>query len=452
MSGNCKPNSSLPADPEPRQVSPAPSRGAGPYAAWQNADYRRYACSWFALTFGKQIETVAVGIHLYERTRDPMALGWLGLVQALPVLLLAIPGGQIADRFDRRRVMILMLALGMFVSLGLAVLARLDAPIHWFYLLLAFGATTQALGSPSRSALLPEIVSPSIFSNAVTWNSSVFQVASMTGPAVGGLIVAAQTNASAAFATVAVCRLLSLVAIVVLRHRSPVRVGESISLESLMAGIRFVWNTRLILATITLDLFAVLLGGATYLLPIYAKDILHVDAAGLGFLRSAEAIGAVSMAMLLAHLPPMRHAGRTMLWAVAGFGVATIVFGLSQWFWLSMAMMFLIGAMDNISVVVRHTLVQMLTPDHMRGRVSAINSIFIVASNDLGGLESGFTARLLGPVVSVVAGGLGAIVVVLGTSRIWPQILSIGSLQDIRPAKPIEIPEKMDEELATHRG
>lgn len=158
------------------------------------------------------------------------------------------------------------------------------------------------------------------------------------------------------------------------------------------------------------------------------------------------------MAMLLAHLPPMRHAGRTMLWAVAGFGVATIVFGLSQWFWLSMAMMFLIGAMDNISVVVRHTLVQMLTPDHMRGRVSAINSIFIVASNDLGGLESGFTARLLGPVVSVVAGGLGAIVVVLGTSRIWPQILSIGSLQDIRPAKPIEIPEKVDEELATHRG
>ena len=190
--------------------------------------------------------------------------------------------------------------------------------------------------------------------------------------------------------------------------------AESISWQSLAAGVRFVWRTKLILATITLDLFAVLLGGATYLLPVFCEDILGVGARGVGFLRSAEAVGAVAMAILLTHLPPMRRAGRTMLWAVAGFGGATVVFGLSRLFWLSLAMMFLIGALDNVSVVVRHTLVQMLTPDAMRGRVSAVNGVFIVSSNDLGGLESGVTAWLFGPVISVVGGGIGTILVVLG--------------------------------------
>lgn len=448
MSGKFEPDSSA-AKP---LASPPPSSETGPYAAWKNPDYRLFACGWFILTFGKQIETVAVGIHLYERTGDPLALGLLGLVQALPVLLLAIPGGQLADRFDRRRLMMLMLGLGTTVSLGLTWLALVDAPVQWFYVLLALGATSQALGSPSRSALLPELVSPRLFSNAVTWNSSVFQIASMTGPAIGGLIVGTQKSAATAFAVVTVCRLLSLASIAALRYRPIQRVKQAISWESLVAGIQFVWNTKLILATITLDLFAVLLGGATYLLPIYAKDILHVGATGLGLLRSAEAIGAVSMALLLAHLPPMRRAGRTMLWAVGGFGVATIIYGVSQWFWLSMVMMFLIGAMDNISVVVRHTLVQMLTPDHMRGRVSAINSIFIVASNDLGGLESGVTARLFGPVLSVVTGGIGAIVVVLGTAQVWPQILRIGSLEDIRPTETIKAQAKASEEFATRDG
>jgi MFS family permease len=220
------------------------------------------------------------------------------------------------------------------------------------------------------------------------------------------------------------------------------------SWRNLLAGIRFVWQTKLILATITLDLFAVLLGGATYLLPIYAEDILHVGARGLGFLRSAEAVGAISMAMLLAHLPPMRHAGRTMLLAVAGFGAATIVFGLSTWFWLSLVMMFLIGALDNISVVVRHTLVQMLAPDAMRGRVSAVNNVFIVSSNDLGGLESGVLARLFGPVAAVVIGGAGALVVVLTWARLWPEILTIGRLCDVRPARVPSAAEQAAQEPA----
>jgi hypothetical protein len=270
----------------------------------------------------------------------------------------------------------------------------------------------------------------------------------MTGPAVGGLVIGTQNNIASAFLLVAGCRLWSLAAILGVRLRPMERERAAMSWENLVAGIRFVWQTKLILATITLDLFAVLLAGATYLLPIYAEDILHVGARGLGFLRSAEAVGAIGMAVLLAHLPPMQRAGRTLLWSVAGFGVATILFGLSSWFWLSLAMMFLIGALDNVSVVVRHTLVQMLAPDVMRGRVSAVNNVFIVSSNDLGGMESGVLARLVGPVMAVVIGGVGAIVAVFGCSRLWPEILEIGSLADVRPAQAAEAQEEAEQELA----
>jgi len=200
-----------------------------------------------------------------------------------------------------------------------------------------------------------------------------------------------------------------------------------------LAGVRYVRRVDVILAAITLDLFAVLFGGATYLLPVFAKDILYVGATGFGWLRAAPGIGAFAMALILAHLPPMKKAGKTLLLSVAGFGVATIVFGLSKSFWLSMAMLFVTGALDNVSVVVRHTLVQMLTPDHMRGRVSGVNSIFIGASNELGGLESGVTAALVGPVLSVVLGGLGTLAVVFGAAKWWPSLREFGSLLDARP-------------------
>jgi MFS family permease len=331
------------------------------------------------------------------------------------------------------------LLLTTLCSAGLLALSlSFDRPVLGIYALLGIAAIGQALGSPSRAALLPQLIAPEVLPNAVTWSSSVFYIASVTGPAVGGGIMAFYENPARAFAVVVACRLLALGAVAVMRHRQAERSQQSISWQSVVAGIRFVWQTKLILATITLDLFAVLLGGATYLLPIYAKDILHVGPSGLGFLRSADAVGAMCMAVLLVHLPPMRRAGVAMLWAVAGYGLATIVFGLSQWFWLSLLMMFLVGALDNISVVVRHTLVQMLTPDEMRGRVSAVNGVFIVASNDLGGLESGLTAWLFNPVVSVVGGGVGAILVVLAVIRRWPQILKIGSLGSITPADAAE--------------
>jgi MFS family permease len=231
-------------------------------------------------------------------------------------------------------------------------------------------------------------------------------------------------------------RFFSVLALFFLKVPDHEKSTESISWESVVAGVRFVRKTKLILAAITLDLFAVLLGGCAYLLPVFVKDILHVDKSFAGYLRSSEAVGAVCMAVLLTHLPPMKRAGRTMLLAVAGFGVATIVFGVSHWCWLSLTAMFFLGALDNISIVVRHTLVQMLTPDVMRGRVSAVNNIFIVSSNEIGGVESAVTAWLFGSAVaSVIFGGIGTIVVVLCAVVAWPQLLALGSLQNIRPAE-----------------
>jgi len=409
-----------------------------PYALWKSANYRYYAGSWFLITFSRRIEFVAVSFYLVKLYGDPkqesLLLGILGLVQALPVMLLSIPGGQLADRFNRLRVMTLSFSLGILSAAGLVAVALFvgDAT-WWFYLLLAIGAVGWALGNPSRQAMLPSLISTELFPTGVAWNSSVFYIASVTGPIVGGAMVAMFDTMAPAFTLVLLCRIAAIAAISRIRYHSAIHTEQSISWKSVVAGIQFVWNTPLILATITLDLFAVLLGGVTYLLPVYAA-MLGVGAIGYGVLMSADMVGAICMAVLLAHRPPLRRAGVTLLWAVAGFGAATIVFGLSQWFWLSLLMMFLIGALDNISVVVRHTLVQMLTPDEMRGRVSAVNSIFIVASNDLGGMESGFTARLFGPVASVVAGGVGTILVVLAAMRIWPQILKIGSLDAIQPA------------------
>jgi len=441
------------------------SRSQSPYVIWRNREYRLFSLSWLALVIAGQIEAVAVGIHVYARTGDPLALGWIGLVKALPVILLAIAGGHLADRFNRKSIMVLTQVMGLASIAGLALLAYYDAPISGFYVFLLLGAISQALGSPARSALLPQLVPTSLFSTAMAWNSSLFQVGTMIGPALGGVLLGTHDYTPPAFALAVVLRLASVLSLMTLRVTAPVRQTESVSLRSVLAGIRFVWNSNIILATITLDLFAVMVGGATYLLPLYAKDILHVGGLGLGLLRSAEAVGAIAMAMTITHMPPIKHAGRAMLWAVAGFGGATILFGISQWFWLSMAAMFLVGACDNISVIVRHTLVQVMTPDSMRGRVSAVNNIFIVSSNDLGGFESGATARIFdslsagfgwtepglasrvaGAAGSVVVGGAGAILAVAGCARRWPEVLALGSLRDIKPLDEVAARELTAEE------
>lgn len=436
-----------------------------PYAVWRSREYKLFSAGWLALVMAGQIEAIAVGIHVYAVTRDPMALGWIGLARALPVILLSVAGGHLADKYNRRKVIMLTQTTGAIALSGLVALAYFDANVHWFYLFLLLGAVSQALGSPARSALLPQLVPLSLFSNAMAWNSSLFQVGTMLGPALGGLLLGSHDYTPPAFLLALLLRIGSLITIILLKVEDTAEKVQTASLQSVLAGIRFVRNNTIILATITLDLFAMLLGGAVYLLPLYAKDILHVGGFGLGLLRSAEAIGAITMAMIITHLPPIKRAGRAMLWAVAGFGAATIMFGLSQWFWLSMIAMALIGACDNVSVIVRHTLVQVLTPDTMRGRVSAVNNIFIVSSNDLGGFESGATARLFGAmasgfgwaepglgsrvagaVTSVVFGGIGAVGAVIGCARRWPEVLSLGSLGDIKPADEAIALEKAAEE------
>ncbi|HEY4761199.1 MAG TPA: MFS transporter, partial [Thermoguttaceae bacterium] len=326
-----------------------------PYAAWRSRDYRLYSVSWFLITFSKQVETVAVGINIYYRTGDPLALGWVGLVQALPVIFLAIAGGQIADRFNRRIVLLFTLAASTIAGSGLLATSYFHGSVGWMYVFLGLGATAMALGGPSRASILPQLVSAEIFANAITWSTTIFHISAMTGPAIGGLIMGMEDTAVAAFALVVMLRMFSFIAMFFLHNRPQSTSAETISLQSLLAGIRFVWRTKLILAVITLDLFAVLLGGFTYLLPVFVKDILQIDQSWVGFFRSSEAVGAVFMAMIIAHARPMKRAGVVLLWSVAGFGAATIVFGLSTLWWISLVVMFLIGALDNVSVVVRHT-------------------------------------------------------------------------------------------------
>lgn len=432
-----RPASAAPTEKDLQQQLPGGSASAGhdPYAALRIRGYQLYSMGWLASVIGQQVQSVAIGWQLFQRAGSvragALALGWVGGVQALPVILLALPAGQLADHFDRRRIVMFASLGAAAASIALAFASHSNSSVGLMYLFLGLGATAQAIGWPARAALLPQIVPPQVFSNAATWNSSTMQIASVAGPALGGFIV--YYTLTGAYVLDAACSLIFAAFLLLIRPRAVAPIPRRATLSSLLAGVRFVWRTRIVLATISLDLFAVLLGGAVFLIPAYAKEILHVGPVGFGWLRAAPAIGAFAMAIVLAHLPPMKRAGATMLWAVAGFGVATIIFGLSHSFALSLLMLAATGAFDNISVVVRTTLVQMLPPENMRGRVSAVNNIFIGSSNEIGGLESGVTGWLLGPVVSVVAGGIGTLIVVAMIAVLSPQIRKFGSLQDARP-------------------
>jgi MFS family permease len=400
------------------------------YGVLRNKDYRRYLLAGMAATIGGQMQGVAVGWELYERTRSATALGLVGLAQVLPVILLALPAGHAADRHNRKHQLIAAHVLFAFASLGLAVLSAYQGPIGLVYLFLVLTGVAQAVNMPARWALLPQLVPREQVSRAVTWNSSSWQVASVAGPALGGLVIALTRGATAAYVIDIGCSAAVIALVARIRPRPFARDFQPVSLQSLLAGIHFVLKTELILATITLDLFAVLFGGATALLPIYARDILHIGPTGLGWLRAAPSLGAFAMALVLAHRPPLRKAGPALLWAVGGFGVATIVFGVSRDPVVSFVMLLLTGALDNVSVVVRGTLVQVLTPDEMRGRVSAVNAIFIGSSNELGEFESGVAARLLGTVPAVVLGGVGTLLVVVGVALVWPSVRRLGSLHE----------------------
>jgi MFS family permease len=353
--------------------------------------------------------SVAVSWDLYLQTRSAIVLGNVGFVQVAPFLLFALFAGHFADTHDRRRMLtftqLLFLASSVALSLG-------STSVYLIYGCLFLTATARTFQGPARSALIPNSVPPDVLRNAITWSTSANEIATVTGPAAAGLMLAAFGSKSVYIAQ-GLCSVGSFVCFYLLRPAPRPRSElASPGLRSVLDGVRFVRKNELVLAAMSLDMFAVLFGGAITLLPIYAAEILHTDARGLGWLRAAPSLGAVTMALLQTHTLRVHKAGAVLLWSVAAFGVATILFGMSQSFWLSFALLILVGAFDNISVILRHSLIQMETPDQVRGRVLAVNNIFISCSNQLGAVESGWAAALLGTVPSVVAGGFATVLVV----------------------------------------
>ena len=398
------------------------------YAVFRLPAYRRYFAGNMILILGWQMQKVAIGWEIYERTHSAMYLGFAGLVQFAPQILFMLIAGHITDSFNRKRVFMAALAFNATAALGLAINSTRGGSIFFLYACLFLYGTSRSFIMPSRAAFLPGIIPLEIFSTAVSWNSSGFEISSMAGPAIGGLLIGAFQSPTLVYSINAIGQLTFIMLLAGIVYKNGRSERQPLTLHSLSAGFRFVWKAKVILSAMTLDMFGVLLGGATAMMPIYAKDILHVGPRGLGWLMSAPSLGAFSMALLQAHRGPLQKAGRTLLFAVAGFGIVTIVFGISKNFWLSMLMLYILGSCDNISVVVRSTLVQILTPDAMRGRVSALNSLFIGTSNELGAFESGLVANFFGPVVSVVSGGVGTLLIVLGMAGLSPELRRYGRL------------------------
>lgn len=406
-----------------------------PYAALRHRHFLFYALGSTLANLGSAMQSVAVGWDLYEQTGSAMVLGGVGLVQFLPIILLAVPAGHTADRFDRRRILLVAEGVMACCSVALAVLSACGAPLLAIYACLGFSAVSRAFATPAAAGFWTALVPTEHYSNAITWRSSGFQIASVIGPALGGLLIGWQHQALPAYLADAGLTLTFWLFLYRTPSRGAPRSPVPTSFAEMLAGFRFVWRTKVILSAVTLDMLAVLFGGAVALLPIFAKDILHVGPTGFGLLRSAPGIGALIMAFVITHRRPPEHAGRAMLWSVAGFGLATIVFGFSRSFWLSMIALAFTGALDTISVVVRHSLVQLRTPDAMRGRVSSVNSVFISCSNELGAFESGAIAALWGPIISAVAGGMATLAVVAVVALLWPDLRRLGRLHDPETAK-----------------
>jgi MFS family permease len=419
------PSSSQPASP------PAPH---DPYVSFRVPNFRWFLVSVFTMTIATQIQGIVVGWQIYAITHDPLSLGLIGLAEALPFLSVSLPAGHTADRLNRRTITLLSLATLLTCSVSFLVFSVnprvLALPGVWpFFAVIFVSGIARAFLNPARAALLAEIIPRASYANAAAWRSSAWQTAAVAGPAVGGLLYGF-SSATVAYAADSGFMLVAVACFAAIRYRpaagSPRR--ESLG-ESLRTGIRFVFHTPVILGALTLDLFSVLLGGAEALLPVFASDILHVGPEGLGILRAAPAVGAVLMSVYLAHRRPMERAGRAMLVAVATFALAIVGFGLSRSVVLSFALLAVSGMADNVSVVVRSTLIQLMSPPEMLGRISSVNAIFIGSSNELGAFESGVTARLLGTVPAVILGGLASFGVVGVVARTVPQLRELRRLE-----------------------
>lgn len=379
--------------------------------------------------------TVAVGWELFERTNSALYLGFVGLTQFAPMVLMTLPAGHVADTRERKSVIISMLAIVSLASIGLALISLSHIPVGWMFACLAASGIARTFLWSASASFLPLLVSREEFPRALTWATSSFQFSAVAGPAAGGFIIGLTKSAVPVYIANAVAAFICLGLVMLVKVKQQIAPKQEFSWRSILGGFHFVYKTRIISGAITLDLFAVLFGGATALLPQYAKEILHVGPQGLGLLQAALPVGSLVCALYMAHQPPMQKAGRSLIFAVALFGAATIVFGISRSFWFSMAMLFICGFADNISVIVRHTLVQLLTPDEMRGRVSAVNNLFIGTSNELGGFESGVVSQYLGPVFSVVSGGVATILTVIAVAGFWPEIRKFGRLVQAEPVQ-----------------
>jgi len=444
-------------------------RGDG-FKAFRVKGFGRYWFGSVASILGQQMLSVAIGWELYEVTRSATALGLVGLAQAIPILGLALWSGSLADRYNRRNLVLIAQAMmatsaaamalvssrilvvpnilavrfanriisAIAVGLGESSSSFDDPRLPVFFLLLFTIGISRVLNNPSRVAIVPRLVPGDALTNAVTWNSSAMHIAATIGPAVGALLVSLASPSNFQYATAYTADFIGALVMFIAFWGLPKEVGEPMrkapsptGTERLnwLDGARHVFRERVLIASITLDMLAVLFGGCTALLPIFAREILHTDVVGYSWLRAAPSIGAFSMGFFLAYRPPRNHVGLTLMFSVVAFGLATLGFGLSKNYALSIFMLGLLGAFDNISVVIRNTLVQMRTPDELRGRVSAVNGVFIGTSNELGALESGFTAAMWGPVPSVVFGGFATIFVVIIISRIWPELTRLETLE-----------------------
>ncbi|MBO0359864.1 MFS transporter [Hymenobacter sp. BT186] len=397
------------------------------YAALRLPDFRRLISARVFLTLATRVQGLVVSWQIFKLTNDPLALGFIGLAEAIPSIGVSLYAGHVADSVRRKNIIVSAVsvlvfcaaALWFFASpLGIGMLAKGSLYTLPMYSVIFLSGIARGFLGPALFSFMPQLLpNRGLLGNAVTWNSTTYQAASVLGPAIGGYLIA-HLGVANSYTVATVLLVLALLQFTQIASRPlPPLEGERLNLkDSVLSGLQFIFNNQLVLAALSLDLFAVLFGGAVALLPVFAVDILKVGAAGLGHLESAPAVGSVLMAVFLTYFPLRRHAGRKLLWAVAGFGVATILFALSSNFWLSLFLLFMTGVFDSVSVIVRSTLIHTFTPEYMKGRVSAVNNIFIGSSNEIGAFESGAMARWLGTIRSVVFGGTMTILVVAITA------------------------------------
>jgi MFS family permease len=403
-----------------------PSTGAR-FAAFRHASYARFFFARFLAAFAIQIVSVAVSWQMYDETGSALYLGLIGLFQFLPSLLLFLVTGSVADRYNRRAIVAICLVIGAACAatlLGLT-LAGAFSPVPVFAILFVFGIERAFMG-PAVQSLAPNLVPEKDLPNAIAWNSSSWQTAAIVGPVAGGLLYGA--SATVAYSVALAMLVLATGLVLIIPKPAQRSVARAVDLQEVLAGFRFIAKEKVVLGAISLDLFAVLLGGAVALMPIFARDVLALGPWGLGLLRAAPGIGAVAVAVWLAFHPIRHHAGIAMFGGVALFGAGTVVFGLSETAWLSIAALMLMGASDMISVYVRETLIVLWTPDEVRGRVNAVNMVFVGASNELGEFRAGTMASLLGAIPAVVIGGIGTLAVAVLWSVAFPKLRDIDSL------------------------